>query len=128
MSNMNNLKVNTVFGAKTVAASGTETSGIVDISGANGFFSLQIAVTGDGTVKLGYIASNDGNDFLAPEGEYSGSNFAEIISSLTKTSGPGSDGKVIIQFSPHFARYYKFVAIETGTSNSVTITANLATL
>jgi len=125
---MTELRVKTVFGAKTVVASATETSGITDISGASGFFSLQATITGDGTVKLGYIASNDKNDFIAPEGEYSGSNFVEIMSGLTKTSGPGSDGKVLVQFSPHFARYYKIVAIETGGANSVTITVNLATL
>jgi len=124
----NNLKVKTVFGAKEVAKSETETSDITDISGANGFFSLQATIAGDGTVKLGYIASNDGNDFLAPEGSYSGSNFVEIMSGLTKTSGPGSNGKVLIQFSPHFARYYKIVAIETGGAAAVTITVNLATL
>jgi len=125
---MAELRVKTVFGAKEVVASATETSGIKDISGASGFFSLQALITGDGTCKLGYIASNDGNDFVAAEGEYSGSNFAEIMSGLTKTSGPGSDGKVIIQFSPHFARYYKIVVVETGGANSVTVTANLATL
>lgn len=125
---MSNLKVKTVFGAQEIAASATEYSDITDISHSNGFFSLQVAITGDGTVKLGYIVSNTGEDFTAPEGEYSGSNFVEIMSGLTKTSGPGSDGKVLIQFSPHFARYYKIVAIETGGANSVTVTANLATL
>lgn len=130
---MKDLPVIRVFDNVTVTKNTTETSTVILSTIQNkhaidiaGFFSIQAVISGDGTLSIGYVCSNDGVTYRAPEGEYSGSNFAPILTGLTKTSGASSDGKIIFQFNPHFAKFYKIVAVETGTANDAVITADVA--
>lgn len=109
-----------IFTSTAVSAGGSATSGAVDISNARGYFSIQYAVTGDGTLKLTYQLSNDAITWITP------SSATEIATGLTKTSGPGSNGKDIVTFSPEMAKYIQIVATETGGANSATITAMMA--
>lgn len=103
-----------IFDGETVTAGSTATSDAIDISGAVGYFSIQVAVTGSGTASFEYLLSLDGADFFEP------SSASDIATGVTVTSGPGSDGKEIYSFSPELAKYLKIKITETGTSDSVT--------
>ena len=114
------LKTVTLCSSEEIAASGNYTSGGLDLRDVDGYFSLQLSVTGDGTLKAEFLMSNDGTTFSEPESA------SDICSGIVKTSGPGSDGELITQFTPDIGRYMKIKITETGTSNSVTVTAVLS--
>ena len=116
------IHIETVFDSEAVTASGTATSRAIELSrvGVAGYFSLQVTATGDGTATIEYQLSNDGVTFVEPTGA------ADVVSGLVKTSGPGSDGKNIYSLSPMLARFIRFKITETGTSDTITITAVLA--
>lgn len=114
-----------VFDAEEVAASGSATSNALSLNlyKPDGYFSVQVEITGDGTATLSYTLSNNDKDYLVPTGA------SEIIAGLTKTSGPSGDGKNMYKFAtgePMLAKYIKFVLTETGTSETVTATVWLA--
>ena len=115
------LKVIKVVDAQTIAASGTYTSSAISLAVDVGVYSLQYAVTGDGTCKIEYNLTNNYTTYLEP------STAVDIASGLTKTSGPGSDGSDIVSFTPLPATSMKIKVTETGGANSVTISAWLAT-
>jgi hypothetical protein len=110
----------TVFNAQEIAASGNASSNSIRIGDLEGYFTLQYAVTGDGTCKFEYLLSNDGTNFIEP------SDADDIITAQTKTSGPGSDGQDIYSFSPTPAKFMKIKCTETGGADTVTITAYLS--
>ena len=116
---------NKVFDAIIIAASGDATSVPLDLQAyaAEGFFSLQIELTGDGTAKFEYENSNDGKTYITQSATAD-----QIVSGFTKTSGPGSDGKDLVSFEPEPARYLRIKCTETGTADSVTITATVLML
>ena len=116
----NEIKIHEVFNSETVAAGSTATSDAIALGGRGGYFAIQEEITGDGTLKLEYLVSLDGENFLEP------SEADDIATGQTKTSGPGSDGKDIISFEPALSPWIKIKATETGTSDSVTLTAYLA--
>ena len=123
MGAYNDVVVTKVFTAKVVAASESALSGVIDMGSLSqeGNCGLQVALTGDGTATFEAVVSNHLDDFIRP------STSAAIKTGFVKTSGPGSDGKDAFGFSivPH--RYMKIQITETGTSDSVTVTAYLAT-
>jgi hypothetical protein len=106
----------------TIALSGSSTSSEINLSSyrPNGYFSIQVALTGDGTAKFEYLLSNDGTNYLEP------SSASDIGTGLTKTGGPGSDGKEIYSFSPELAKHMKIKVTETGGANSITVTVTLS--
>lgn len=114
-----------VHSAVTVAASGSASSTAIDFANMNrswqpdGYFSIQVAVTGDGTAKFEYLISNDGTNFLEPSAA------SDITTGVTKTSGPGSDGKDIYSFTPLPCRWMKIKVTETGGADSITVTVDL---
>ena len=108
-----------VFDGVEVSAGSSETSDAVKLQSKEGYFSIQEEITGDGTVKLEYLVSIDGENFLEP------SEASDIATGQTKTSGPGSDGKDIISFEPVLSPWIKIKATETVSSNSVTATVYL---
>lgn len=57
---------NKIFDTITVTASGSARSVPLDLKAytTEGFFSLQIALTGDGTAKFEYENSNDGETYI----------------------------------------------------------------
>ena len=123
MGAYNDVVVTKVFTAETIAASANTSSGVVDLGSVvtQGNFGLQVALTGDGTAQVDYTVSNHLDDFITPTG------VSAITTGLTKISGPGSDGKDAFAFEPILHRYMKIKVTETGTSDSITITAYLAT-
>lgn len=118
------IEVIKLFDAQSIAASGnsSQPAQAIDLQryAANGFFSLQYLITGDGTAKIEYNLSNDGSTWLEP------SSATDIGSSLTKTTGPGADGKDILSFSPELARFLKIKVTETGGANAVVVTIHIA--
>ena len=116
------INVKKVIDAQTVTASSSYTSAVIPLDGfvRAGEYSLQISVTGDGTCKFEYLLSVNDQDYIEPA---SGS---DIASGITKTSGPGSDGKEIYSFATELARFMKIKVTETGTSDSVVVNAWLA--
>jgi hypothetical protein len=114
----------TIFSAETITA-GSSTS--VPSAGIKmyldeGYYTIELEITGDGTCKLEYELSNStAANCRVPEDSI------PIVEGLTKTSGPNSDGKVFLEgWSPGIAAYIKIKATETGLSNSVTLTGYLA--
>lgn len=113
------IRVFKVVEGVTIAAGGSYTSKPIILGQIEGFFSIQTHISGDGTVQIDYEASNDGENFMVPEGA------SAIDSELTKTSGPGANGKSIIDFGPIPCKGIRIKITETGTSDSVTVSAYL---
>jgi len=112
-----------LFDAETIIAGGDTESNVLDLDfdyHAAGYFSFQIALTGDGTAKIEYLLSNDGVNYLEP------SSAADIVLAHTKVSGPGTDGKDIYSFQPEIARYMKIKITETGAADAITVTGFIA--
>ena len=86
---------------------------------SNGFFSIQIALSGTGTLtNLFYQVTIDGVNFLKPVSATS------IATTFTKSSGTsdGTTGRDIVAFNPELATAIRFGATVTGTA---TLTAML---
>jgi len=115
------MKYTKIFDATALIASANSTSAVIDMmtNQIDGYFSLQLAVTGDGTVKVEYEASNDGTTYRIPEG------VTTIVSGITKTSGPSADGKIIEQFEVELCRFIRFKVSETSGASAVTVTGHL---
>ena len=109
-----------IFSAETLEAAGTATSTATDLSNMEGYFTIQVAVSGSGTIKIEYLLSNDGTNYLEP------TSASDIATGVTATSGPGGNGKNIYSFSPEMAKYVKIKITETGATDTVTVTAWLA--
>ena len=114
----NEIYMKKVIDSVTIPASGSTTSDAIVLNKrANlGYFSIQVQMTGDGTAKFEYLLSDNGTDFMEPTGA------SDIATDITKTSGPGSDGKDMFSFNPMVCRSLKIRATETGGANSVTVT------
>ncbi|ACL06222.1 hypothetical protein Dalk_4544 [Desulfatibacillum aliphaticivorans] len=112
-------KVQDIFSAEEIAASGDATSTPeIPISKAYGSFVIEATITGDGTCKFELLTSCSGDYFSEPE------NVDDLATGLTKTSGDGSGHvQIPVSFGDAIGRYMKIKVTETGTSNSVTITA-----
>jgi hypothetical protein len=111
-----------IFDAETVAAGDNAESDALDLNKfrPEGYFSLQVELTGTGTAKIEYLLSNNGDDYLEP------SEGADIVLAHTAASGPGADGKDIYVFEPEVARFLKIKVSETGSANPVIVTITLA--
>ena len=116
--------INTVllFDAETIALSADSTSDAIDLNKyrPEGYFSLQVTLTGSGTAKIECLQSNNGDDYLVPSGG------EDIVTAHTVASGPGADGKHIYRFYPKPVRYMKIKVTETGGANAIVVTIRLA--
>lgn len=106
-------------GTITAGGSYTETTGR-NLQRLEGYVSIQIEISGSGTVTAEYLMSNDGTSFMEPDGA------ADIKTGMTATGGPNSDGKYFIQFAPQFGKYMKIRFTETGGASAATVSASLA--
>lgn len=126
MDHNRSTSVKQAFSAVEVAADNSEYSDIFPASKLAGNASIHIEVTGDGTLTLELVGSNDqsataATSFIVPNGT------TEIVTGFTKTSGPGTDGKHIYRINTNvLVDRLAIKATETGTTDSVTITAWLA--
>ena len=111
-----------IFDAQAVVKNTTVTSSAIDLQRKRpgGQFSIQLEITGDGTVTVDWTGSNNGVDYVKP------TTVTDIVAAFTKTSGPGSDGKDIYSFSPKLCRYMKIRITETVTTDDAVATITLA--
>ena len=110
-----------VFNAEAITQNTAESS-IVDLSRYNteGFFSIQISITGAGNITLTYSLSNDGNTYITPSGT------AALFTAFGASSGEGSDGHSLVSFDPPLARYIKFTATEQNAGAITALECDLA--
>ena len=124
MKTINRISNFIIFNTKTVTKNTNVTSEKIDLRSiaANGVFSLQYLITGDGVVKFEYLLSNEdlATTMIEP------STATDIGSSLSKTTGLGGDGKDILPFEPEIARWLQIKCTETGTASTAVVTAWLA--
>jgi len=117
------IAVKKVFDSITIPAGGSKESEVIDLNvhDPRGNFSLQVEVTGSGTLKGEVLLSNDGANFIEPSSVF------DIFSGFTATSGPNGDGRDIFPVELNMVvRYMKIRVTETGGANSATITGYLA--
>jgi hypothetical protein len=116
----NQTNVIKIFEGVVIPKNGTALSQVIDITLSGGNFSLQLEVTGDGTLKAEAELSNDGVSYLIPEGD------TAFLTAITKTSGPKADGKLIKGFTSDVANFMKILITETANADPVTVTGWLA--
>jgi len=111
-----------LLNAATIAANGSSTSASIDLRNIaqNGLFSIQLAVTGSGTAKVEYLCSNNNSVFIEP------TSASDIVSGFTVGSGPGGDGKGFYSFEPEPCGFLKIKVTETGGSNAIAVTLDIA--
>ena len=117
----NTINTRLIFAAETVTAGADSTTDAIDLKNRpEGYFSLQVTLTGSGTAKIEYSLSNNGSDYLTP------STAEPIVTAHTATSGPGADGKDIYIFEPEMSKFLKIKVTETGGASSIVVTITLA--
>ena len=104
------MKTVTVCSARALTAAGTWTSSAIHIT--SGWFwdwTIQVIVTGSGTLKLEFATSLDGSNFVT--------NSTAICSTLAAGSTP-------ILYTPtiELAPWIKFILTEDGTSDALAAT------
>ncbi len=111
---------NQIFNAQAITQNNAEEV-IVPLERSNfeGFFSLQIELTGAGNVDITYALSNSGDDYITPAAA------VDIFSAFGVGSGPGTDGKDIASFDPMLHQFLKIIATEQN-AGAVVLTAWLA--
>lgn len=110
------LKSNTVqIATGTIVASDSYTSDAYDVTSLDGFFSLQWTVTGDGTLTIEVLVSNDGEVFNDID--------ADITTGQLKTSG--ISGTNMAAIDPTTCNFIKLKFTETSTTDSISVTARL---
>ena len=113
----------TLYTAYTITANTTVTCPkTVNLRQAEyGIFTMQLILTGDGTLAVEYLLAHDGVNFITP------ATASEIVYGFTKTSGPGSDGIDLLPFDLELAPQLRIKFIETSTTDAVVVTAIVAT-
>ena len=102
----------------SISASGSSTSDAINLNDymPSGYFAGQITISTGGTYKFEVLASGDGTTYKTVQGQ------SEIITGVTTTSGPDSDGKLFVPFSIGApTQYLKIKATETGGSSGGTV-------
>lgn len=101
---------------EVILAAGTKVYAIdMERYNFNGFFSLQLIMTGTGILQGEYLLSNDGVNFVTPTGVPD----SPIFTGFTV-------GVDMFSFAPMLARYLQILLTETGGANPVTVTGLLA--
>jgi hypothetical protein len=108
-----------LFAAEAIALSGTALSVALDLSKTEGLFRAEYLITGDGTIKIEWLESINGTDYY--------DSYADLASGLTKTSGPGGNGKGLIDIDVKLAMHGKILITETGGSDAVAVSLWLLT-
>jgi len=120
---LSNIYVEKICEDQNIAASGNYTSREIRLQDyqPEGFISLQLEVSGNGTLKVEPLLSVNGDDYFQP------SNTPDITTNFTATSGPDGNGKDIFAVELGITcPYLKLKFTETGGSNSITVSAWLA--
>jgi hypothetical protein len=108
---MNAIVIDKFATAQTIAAAGTLTYTVeMERFNYNGFFSLQIVMTGTGILQAEYLLSNNGTDFVTPTGVPD----SPIFTGFTV-------GNDMWSFEPMLSRYLRLLLTETGAANPVVV-------
>lgn len=102
-----------VFTTESIAKSSNVTSKELILRQGCTNHALSLYVTGDGTLQMTPYVSIGGNVWVSCGAQ----------ASMTKTSGPGSDGKNIIPLSLKPGELIRFYFAETGGSSAVVISS-----
>lgn len=110
---------NKIWASEAVTAGENATSDPIDANAyaKRGYVSLQYEITGDGTVTLEVLISNDGSGFITKR---------TIASGLTKTSGPGADGKDLLRVYLEPCEKFEIKCTETGGADAIAISATVS--
>ena len=116
-ANENQIKVYKVLTTHTLAANTSWTSAPIDLSGIEGYFSLEVVATGAGTAKIEYLLSNYTNQdgagvFVTP------STASDIVTAHTS-------GNELYSFVPEAANLLKIKCTETTTTDAIVLTLRL---
>ncbi len=117
---------NTIFNrkfwtAEAVLASGTASKDFdLETFKPEGFFSLQVTVTGSGTAQITYKVSNDNVSWRTPSGA------SDIVTAHTVSTGDSGLEFYDLSGTIQFARYLRITVTETSTTDAIAITATLA--
>lgn len=110
---MNKLLLDSV----TISASGNTTCDPVTLGDRNRKHSMYYVVTGDGTLKIEYEATVDGENWVLMA--------TAVATAKTKTTGEQSDGVHLDELDMVPCESVRFKFSETGGVDSVTVTAKL---
>jgi len=113
---MNAIVIDKFMESEVILAGGTKIY-TIDMERYNftGFFSLQLIMTGTGTLQGEYLLSNDGVNFVTPTGVPD----SPIFTGFTA-------GVDMFSYEPMLCRYLRILLTETGGINPVTVTGILA--
>lgn len=109
----NKIEIYELFAAEALLASGTSTSGAVNLHQRSGYFSIFFTITGTGAAKFEYLISHDNVTFVEP------ASASDIATGKTA----GSDA---VSFAPVLAPYIKIRVTETGGAQAIGVTLTLA--
>lgn len=113
---MNAILIDKFMTEEVIPPGGTKSYTIdMDRFNFNGFFSLQIIMTGSGTLQGEYLLSNDGVNFVTPTGVPDSPIFTDFTA-----------GVDMFSFEPMLCRYLRILLTETGEGDPVTVTGLLA--
>ena len=121
------IQTNLVIASVSVAAGQSSASfphaGLdLDANNVQGNFGAQVVITGDGTATIGFECSADGSTWIKPSDPIVPGTALTIASGLTKTGGPGGDGKFYFPVEElPTSKYIRFYATETGGANAVVV-------
>lgn len=102
------------FDAVTIGAAGSSTSEAITLGYNHRKHSLYYKITGDGTAKIEYLASADGENFVLMS--------TAIAEDKTKSTGEQSDGIHFDELDMVPCEAVKFKVTETGEASSIIIT------
>ena len=123
-----NLNQEKLFIDKEILASGVLDSEIIDSDGRKlvGNITLQLKLTGTGTVKVEFLQSNDYNTRTKTGDFVKASSGFEIVSAFTVGSGADADGKDILNVPMYNSKAFLIRVTETGGANPVNVSAWLS--
>ena len=98
--------------SRVIAASATSYSAVVGLADRMTSHAIQYIITGDGTCSITTYTGIGPDDWIKN---------STVATGLTKTSGPGSDGKDTIPLTLKPGEQFRVGVEETGTSESVTL-------
>ena len=99
---------------EVIVGSGTKAYTIdMERSNYSGFFSLQLVMTGAGTLQGEYLLSNDGTNFVTPTGVPDSPIFTGFTAGVDMWS-----------FEPMLSRWFRLLLTETGAAD-VTVSGYL---
>ncbi len=115
---MNRYDLTEQFTNTTIPLSGSEYA-VIDFGDnrMRGFISLEVTITGSGTLRIYHESSNTGTNYSTAI--VNGTGASDVVTALTA-------GTAFYQFNAPFGDKCKIWFVETGSANSITVTTAMA--